>query len=67
MVVDLMVTGAEGRVIAKGQASAIPVGGPAARQPAAAGAAEGRARGAPLAYLPPQALLAAGVVPGSAG
>jgi hypothetical protein len=26
MVVDLVVTGAEGKVIAKGQASAIPVG-----------------------------------------
>jgi len=30
MVVDLVVTGAEGKVIAKGQASAIPVGEPAA-------------------------------------
>ena len=35
MVVDLVVTGAEGRVIAKGQATAIPVGEPARRRRAA--------------------------------
>lgn len=32
MVVDLVVTGAEGRVIAKGQATAVPVGEPAPAQ-----------------------------------